>query len=112
MAYIVKITNTNGHNRVVEKAGLRGERTILSISNKTKTTENRRPKKLSGWQTINGAEKFIAEDKKTTYGQGWITKYEIISDDMEMFYDYLNKCDDEFSAMYGFSKKAVNFELN
>lgn len=112
MAYIVKITNTNGHNRVIEKAGLRGERTILSISKKNGMMENRRPKKLSGWQTLAGAEKFIAEDRKTTYGQGWVTKYEIISDDLEMFYDYLNMCDEEFSAMYGFSKQAVNFELN
>ena len=81
MAYLVKITSVNGRNLVIEKAGLRGERTILSISKKNGMMENKRPKKLSGWQTIAGAEKFIETDKKTTYGAGWITKYEIITID-------------------------------
>jgi len=78
MGYLVKITTMNGTHKIVEKAGCRGERTYISIENETKIRINPKPRKLTGWKTIKGAEKYIENDKKNVLGSEWTSEYEII----------------------------------
>ena len=77
MSYLVKLTRTNGSNKIVEKAGLRGMRTLVSIEN-----ENRKKTfkmhKLEGWSTIKGAQKYIEQDQKYFAESDWKTDYDII----------------------------------
>ena len=77
MSYLVKITRTNGSDKIVEKAGLRGMQTLVSIENEDKkgTFKSR---KLEGWSTIKGAQRYIEQDQKYHGESNWQTDYDII----------------------------------
>ena len=77
MSYLVKITRTNGSDKIVEKAGLRGMRTLVSIENEDKK-ETFKSRKLEGWSTIKGAQRYIEQDQKYYGESNWQTDYDII----------------------------------
>ena len=70
--YFVKIITDVHGAEYIEYAGLRGEKTIFMIKGKPM-----KMKKIHGWKTIKGAEKFIESEKllkRTELNQ----KFEII----------------------------------
>lgn len=77
MAYLVEITRTKDTTKIVEKAGVRGARALVSIENE-KSKCMMKPRKLDGWSTVKGAEKYIEYDKKFFDEPEWETEYEII----------------------------------
>lgn len=77
MSYLVKITRSNGSNKIVEKAGLRGMRTLVSIGNEDRK-ETFKSRILEGWSTIKGAQRYIEQDQKYYGESNWQTDYDII----------------------------------
>lgn len=77
MSYLVKITRSNGSNKIVEKAGLRGMRTLVSIENEDRK-ETFKSRILEGWSTIKGAQRYIEQDQKYYGESDWQTDYDII----------------------------------
>ena len=59
--YTITIITKRGENMITEKAGLRGERTMVNIAGSKGIKMNPRQKKLEGWKTREGALNYISE---------------------------------------------------
>jgi len=75
--FTVKIITKLGETTIVEKAGLRKERTMLSIAGPKGIRVNPKPKKLEGFKTRKGALSFIAEALAVDVENGWDSWYQI-----------------------------------
>lgn len=69
--FVKIITNVRG-TEFIEYAGLRGEKTLAMINGQT-----RKMRRIHGWKTLKGAEKYIEAYKKGLQ-TGWPQKYEIV----------------------------------
>ena len=88
MTYLVKITATNGKNTFVEFAGMRGVRSLHSLIDAdgwiaySGSDNFIKPRKIEGWKTLKGAEKYIESEKKLDKDRtpNWQKEYEIVSE--------------------------------
>ena len=75
--FTVTIITKCGDHTITEKAGLRGERTIVSVAGPKGIKMNPRQKKLEGWKTREGARNFISEALLNDIEKGFDSWYQI-----------------------------------
>ena len=75
--FTVTIITTNKGYTITEKAGVRGEKTMISIEGPQGVKMNQHPKKIEGWKTREGVENFINNHIKMNYGKVGSLYYEI-----------------------------------
>ena len=76
--FTVTIITKRGENTITEKAGLRGERTMVSVAGQKGIKMNPRQKKLEGWKTREGALNFISEALLNDIKKGFDSWYQIV----------------------------------
>lgn len=76
--FTVTIITKCGDHTITEKAGLRGERTMVSVAGPKGIKMNPRQKKLEGWKTRKGARNFISEALLNDIEKGFDSWYQIV----------------------------------
>lgn len=75
--FTVTIITKCGDHTITEKAGLRGERTMVSVAGSKGIKMNPRQKKLEGWKTRKGALNYISECLLKDVENGFDSWYQI-----------------------------------
>ena len=75
--YTVKITTKCEGCTITEIAGLRGMKTIVSVEGPDGLQTNRRPHKIEGWKTEEGALQFISSEFINAVKKGRISTFEV-----------------------------------
>ena len=76
--FTVTIITKCGDHTITEKAGLCGQRTMVSVAGPKGIKINPRQKKLEGWKTRKGALNFISEALLNDIEKGFDSWYQIV----------------------------------